>query len=135
MDVYEWDKPSSFVRNLVSGTKYLEHIGKYIGGEGSRNKVEIKVYDHTGKIAINVSGKWDSYLTRSDTNREIFKANPLPLKSIEFYGLTQFAIELNELTPDLITFDPSGKTIEDDPEGFLKNVKTVFTVYGFETET
>ncbi|KAH9446715.1 hypothetical protein Pst134EA_030621 [Puccinia striiformis f. sp. tritici] len=146
MDVYEWDKPSSFVRNLVSGTKYLEHIGKVtiskqnskgekatiefkpgstFGGEGSRNKVEIKVYDHTGKIAINVSGKWDSYLTRSDTNREIFKANPLPLKSIEFYGLTQFAIELNELTPDLITFDPSGKTIEDDPEGFLKNVKTV----------
>jgi hypothetical protein len=110
-------------RNLVSGTKYLEHIGKItvgkqnsaekatvefkpgstFGGEGSRNKVEVKVYDSEGRVAISVNGKWDSYLSRTDTNQKFFEAHPLPARSMEFYGLTQFAIELNELTPDFLS--------------------------------
>ncbi|PLW09514.1 hypothetical protein PCANC_24185 [Puccinia coronata f. sp. avenae] len=122
MDVYEWDKPSSFVRNLVSGTKYLEHIGKItitkqnssekatvefkpgstFGGEASRNKVEVKVYDREGRVAISVNGKWDSYLSRTDGNQKLFEAHTLPERSAEFYGLTQFAIELNELSEDLL---------------------------------
>jgi len=122
-DVYEWDKPSSFVRNLVSGTKYLEHIGKItiakqngaekatvefkpgstFGGEGSRNKVEVKVYDGEGRVAATVHGKWDSYLSRTDTNHKLFEAHPLPARSAEFYGLTQFAIELNELSADVLS--------------------------------
>ncbi|KAA1107140.1 hypothetical protein PGT21_003767 [Puccinia graminis f. sp. tritici] len=130
MDVYEWDKPSSFVRNLVSGTKYLEHIGKItigkqnssekatvefkpgstFGGEGSRNKVEVKVYDSEGRVAISVNGKWDSYLSRTDTNQKFFEAHPLPARSMEFYGLTQFAIELNELTPDFLSHPPASSS-------------------------
>lgn len=108
-------------RNLVSGTKYLEHIGKVtitkrdsnakatiefkpgstFGGAGSRNKVEVKVYDESGDLGISLNGKWDSYLMRSDSEEKIFKAHPLPLRSTEFYGFTKFTIELNELTADL----------------------------------
>ncbi|WAQ92862.1 hypothetical protein PtA15_17A344 [Puccinia triticina] len=125
-EVYEWDKPSSFVRNLVSGTKYLEHIGKItiskqnstekatvefkpgstFGGEGSRNKVEVKVYDSEGRVAMSVNGKWDSYLSRTDSQQKVFEAHPLPARSAEFYGLTQFAIELNELTDDFLLQPP-----------------------------
>lgn len=120
-EVYEWDKPSSFVRNLVSGTKYLEHIGKVMitkrdssekatiefkpgstfGGEGSRNKVEVKVYDDSGSLKISLNGKWDSCLMRLDRDQKVFEAHPLPPQSTEFYGFTQFTIELNELTADL----------------------------------
>ncbi|KNZ57494.1 uncharacterized protein VP01_2143g2 [Puccinia sorghi] len=140
-NVYEWDKPSSKKarlklqltdvechaippsRNLVSGTKYLEHIGKVtitkqnstekatvefkpgstFGGEGSRNKVEVKVYDGEGRVAATVHGKWDSYLSRTDTNDKLFEAHPLPARSADFYGLTQFAIELNELSGDVLS--------------------------------
>ncbi|MBW0504186.1 hypothetical protein O181_043901 [Austropuccinia psidii MF-1] len=121
-DVYEWDKPSSFVRNLVSGTKYLEHIGKVtvtnqnnrakatiefkpgttFGGEASRNKVEAKIYDEDGKVQVTISGKWDHHLIRADSNEVVLASHPLPERSNEFYGFTKFAIELNELTQDLI---------------------------------
>ncbi|EGF98128.1 uncharacterized protein MELLADRAFT_96141 [Melampsora larici-populina 98AG31] len=119
--VFHWDKPSSFVRNLMSGTKYLEHIGKVtvsndlgpekatiefkpgttFGGEGSRNKVEIKVMDGDGEVQATVVGKWDSELVRSDTDELVFEANPMPERASDYYGFSKFAIELNEITEDL----------------------------------
>ncbi|CAH7690572.1 Oxysterol-binding protein-domain-containing protein [Phakopsora pachyrhizi] len=142
-DVYVWDKPSSFVRNLMSGTKYLEHIGKVsivnlngtersiidfkagttFGGESSRNKVEAKVYDRDGKLSVTITGRWDSHLIKTSHNIKqkhkqqqqkddeeeeglIFKVNDLPKRSNEFYGFTKFAIELNEITDDLVGYLP-----------------------------
>lgn len=119
--IFHWDKPSSFVRNLMSGSKYLEHIGKVtvsndlgpekatiefkpgttFGGEGSRNKVEIKVMDGDGEVRATVVGKWDSELIRTDSDELVFEANPLPERSSDYYGFSRFAIELNEITDDL----------------------------------
>ncbi|KAG0142960.1 hypothetical protein CROQUDRAFT_661834 [Cronartium quercuum f. sp. fusiforme G11] len=119
--VYHWDKPSSFVRNLMSGTKYLEHIGKItiendkgsekstiefkpgttFGGESSRNKIEIKISDNEGQTQAILTGKWDTMLINSETEEIIYETKPLSPNSIKYYGFTQFAIELNEITLDI----------------------------------
>lgn len=105
----------------MSGTKYLEHIGKItvsndcgpekatiefkpgttFGGEASRNKVEIKVLDADGQVQATVTGRWDSELIQNDPDELIFEAAPWPKRAADFYGFTQFAIELNEITEDI----------------------------------
>lgn len=120
-DVYTWEKPSSFVRNLVSGSKYLEHIGKVsvrnasgpekaviefkpgttFGGESSRNKVDAKIFNEGGQVAVSLVGRWDSHLVRTDSDDVVFQAHPLPERAMDYYGFTAFAIELNEITEDL----------------------------------
>ncbi len=79
-------KPSSFVRNLVAGTKYLEVVGELHvtnertgehsvvhfkegsswGGASTRNKVEGKVMDQKGGVKAELAGRWDEAVDRKE---------------------------------------------------------------------
>ncbi|KAH9075838.1 hypothetical protein EDB83DRAFT_2352578 [Lactarius deliciosus] len=93
-DHYQWRKPSSFMRNLMMGTKYLEHTGKMTiencldwssesGYWGVPNQVYGTVYSPTGDIETTLEGKWDE------------------VNAQDLYGFTSWGITLNEITPGM----------------------------------
>jgi hypothetical protein len=123
-EVYTWTKPPSYVKNIVSGEKYIEHIGdlhvkneesgEYAvvsfkegsswGGASSRNKVEGKVYDANDRVKAELVGKWDESLSKktgSKTLETIWQINDFPHDANKYYGFALFSIQLNELTSDL----------------------------------
>ncbi|KAJ3750118.1 oxysterol binding protein [Lentinula detonsa] len=120
-DHYQWKKPSSFMRNLVVGTKYLEHVGKLIienvngrdrcvlefkqsGYWGETNLVSGQVHDASGKVAAQLEGKWDEHLSEAvDASHFtlLWRAHPWPKHGHDYYGFTSFSMALNEVTPDI----------------------------------
>ncbi|KAG6842480.1 hypothetical protein C0991_000006 [Blastosporella zonata] len=116
------NKPSSFMRNLMVGTKYLEHTGKMTienthdqtrcvlefkqnGYWGASNVVSGTVYESSGEVAMHLEGKWDDQMTQtldSSNFRILWRSTPFPKETHEFYGFTSFGITLNELTSDLV---------------------------------
>jgi hypothetical protein len=110
------------VRNLVLGTKYLEHCGqieilsdggalscfldfKETGYWGtSPNEVYGKVYDWSHEVVARLEGRWDEQLSQvlDDSHLKVlWKVNPFSRHSPEYYGLSPFAMTLNEITPDM----------------------------------
>ncbi|GAA5973443.1 hypothetical protein JCM11641_006463 [Rhodosporidiobolus odoratus] len=114
-------KPSSFVRNLVAGTKYLEVVGELLvttdsspaqavvnfkeggwGGSSTRNKVEGKIVDAHGQTAVELVGKWDESVEKQEGKASftrLWQINEFPPNPQHYYGFSHFAITLNELTP------------------------------------
>ncbi|KAG1110776.1 hypothetical protein G6F42_015228 [Rhizopus arrhizus] len=130
-DEYTYSKPSSWLRNLVTGTKYLEHIGEmkvqnHATGEyavitfkeaatGStsffssnnnnamhRNNVVAKFFDCRGSLIREVEGKWSDSLSEvvgTDQYAVIWRCKSPGIPDYtDYYGLTSFAMELNEIT-------------------------------------
>jgi hypothetical protein len=115
-------KPSSFVRNLIVGTKYLEHCGKMVvedipndiravfefkqnGYWGSTNVVSGAVYANDGQTACKLDGKWDEQISKSLDSSQyhvLWRMDPFPRNTHQFYGFTSFAMSLNEITGDLV---------------------------------
>lgn len=123
-DVFSFQKPSSFMRNLLAGNKYLEHVGELTvtneetgqravvefkegnmwGGSGSRNVVEGTVYDENGKKVTTLKGKWSEGLARqkdADNFQQLWEVNEMPKDTDKYYGFTYFAMSLNEMTKDI----------------------------------
>ncbi|EKM60912.1 uncharacterized protein PHACADRAFT_84847 [Phanerochaete carnosa HHB-10118-sp] len=120
-DRYEWTKPSSFMRNLMMGTKYLEHCGKMTiqntttgarcvlefkeaGYWGPSNQVAGIVYSPEGKTMSHLEGKWDEQMVQKlDAShlRILWRMTPFPKNADDYYGFTYFGITLNEITQDL----------------------------------
>ncbi|KAJ3718261.1 oxysterol binding protein [Lentinula raphanica] len=120
-DHYEWKKPSSFMRNLVVGTKYLEHVGKLAienvaardrcvlefkqsGYWGETNLVSGQIFDASGKVKSQLEGKWDEHMSEAvDASHFtlLWRAHPWPKNTNEYYGFTSFSMTLNEITPDV----------------------------------
>ena len=114
-------RPSSFMRNIMMGTKYLEHTGKMTiectttkarcviefkenGYWNQSNEVVGTVYSSAGKAMSSLEGNWDQSLQRkidSSHLHVLWRITPFPKHSQEQYGLTTFAMTLNEITPDL----------------------------------
>ncbi|EST06283.1 Oxysterol-binding protein [Kalmanozyma brasiliensis GHG001] len=123
-DVFSINKPSSFMRNLLAGNKYLEHVGELTvtnessgqraviefkegtmwGGSGSRNGVEGKVYDANDSNVTSLKGKWSDNFSRQkdkDNYQMLWEANEMPRDAEDYYGFTHFAMSLNEITDDI----------------------------------
>ncbi|KAI0348701.1 hypothetical protein BDW22DRAFT_1386317 [Trametopsis cervina] len=120
-DHYEWNKPSSFMRNLMMGTKYLEHAGKMTienvttkakcvlefkesGYWGPSNQVAGTVLSPEGQVLSQLEGKWDEQMVQKLDNqhlRVLWRITPFPRTAADYYGFTSFGITLNEITPDL----------------------------------
>ncbi|KAI9572777.1 Oxysterol-binding protein-domain-containing protein [Boletus coccyginus] len=120
-DQYEWNKPSSFMRNLMMGTKYLEHCGKMTikntvngascvvdfkqtGYWGASNEVAGAVLSRSGDVCARIEGKWDDQIVLaldSSHLRVLWRITPFPKQTMEYYGFTLFGITLNEITSDL----------------------------------
>ncbi|KAJ4476763.1 oxysterol binding protein [Lentinula aciculospora] len=120
-DHYQWKKPSSFMRNLMVGTKYLEHVGKLTienvngrdkcvlefkqnGYWGEINLVSGQVHNASGKVTSQLEGKWDAHLSQAvDASHFtlLWRAHPWPKHTHDYYGFTSFSMTLNEITPDI----------------------------------
>lgn len=123
-DTYSIQKPSSFMRNLLAGNKYLEHVGDLVvtnvrtqeklvmnfkessmfGGAASRNHLQGTVQDANGSSLASIKGKWDEQVVQAmDKNhyQVLWEAEPFPSNPETYYGFTYFAISLNEITDDI----------------------------------
>lgn len=123
-DVFSFKKPSSFMRNLLAGNKYLEHVGELTvtneesgqraviefkegnmwGSSSSRNQVSGTIYDEKGKKVTTLKGKWSDNLAlvKDDDNyQQLWEANEMPDNAEKYYGFTYFAMSLNEMTKDI----------------------------------
>lgn len=120
-DTFTVKRPSSFIRNLVAGTKYLEIVGDMVvknvesgakavvqfkegsswGGASSRNKIEGKVTNESGKTVAELAGRWDESVDRKEgkSNFErIWEIDEFPRDAQKHYGFSKFAVQLNETT-------------------------------------
>lgn len=118
-EVYTIRKPSSFVRNLVAGTKYLELVGTLHvdcvstgasatikfkegsswGGVSSRNKIEGKAT--YGSDSFELVGRWDDRVEVQEgpsSYRRLWECNEFPHDAVDHYGFSSFAIQLNEIS-------------------------------------
>lgn len=115
-------RPSTFVRNLVMGTKYLEHCGqlsitttkdglscildfKETGYWGtSPNVVTGEVLNSLEESVASLEGRWDeqiSQILEESHLKVLWKTHPFPRHAPDYYGLSSFATTLNEVTPDI----------------------------------
>ncbi|KAI0048392.1 hypothetical protein FA95DRAFT_1558038 [Auriscalpium vulgare] len=120
-DHFRWKKPSSFMRNLMLGTKYLEHSGNMVienlttkarcvvefkenGYWGAQNEVHGTVFAPSGEAAATLEGKWDEAVARKTSASHyqvLWRAAPFPKDAPQYYGFTAWGITLNEITRDL----------------------------------
>uniref|UniRef100_A0A8C5B7V0 Oxysterol-binding protein n=1 Tax=Gadus morhua TaxID=8049 RepID=A0A8C5B7V0_GADMO len=128
-DHYEWNKVVTCIHNVLSQQRYLEHYGevtitnlsspactcritfvkaRYWGSETTKNEVQGTVLDQGGSIIHRFGGLWHEgiYCDTLPTPKCIWKPNPQPKDHLLYYGFSLFAIELNELTPELKTLLP-----------------------------
>lgn len=109
------------MRNLMMGTKYLEHCGKMTikntisgascvvdfkqtGYWGASNEVAGAVLSRSGDICARIEGKWDDQIVLaldSSHLRVLWRITPFPKQTMEYYGFTAFGVTLNEITSDL----------------------------------
>lgn len=109
------------MRNLMMGTKYLEHCGKMTiqntangascvvdfkqtGYWGASNEVAGAVLSRSGDVCARIEGKWDDQIVLaldSSHLRVLWRVTPFPKQTMEYYGFTLFGITLNEITSDL----------------------------------
>ncbi|XP_051795808.1 oxysterol-binding protein-related protein 7 isoform X1 [Acanthochromis polyacanthus] len=123
-DHYEWNKVVTCIHNVLSQQRYLEHYGevtiqnlkssvctckitfvksRYWGSDTNKNEVQGTVLDQSGSVIHRFGGLWHEgiFCDTLPTPKCIWKPNPQPKDYLLYYGFSTFAMELNELTPDL----------------------------------
>uniref|UniRef100_A0A673LKX9 Oxysterol-binding protein n=1 Tax=Sinocyclocheilus rhinocerous TaxID=307959 RepID=A0A673LKX9_9TELE len=116
---YEWNKVVTCIHNVLSQQRYLEHYGEviirnlkssvctckitFVKVYGSKNEVQGQVLDETGNVVHRFGGFWHEgiFCDTLPNPQCIWKPNPQPKNYMLYYGFSSFAIEMNELTPDL----------------------------------
>lgn len=126
-DHFTYNKPSSWMRNMIAGEKYLETAGEMqvknhttgeyasvtfkegtggglFGAPTNRNDVVATFYDRSGKKCRRIVGKWSDKLAEEiDMNKRklsvMWTANPPGIEDYsKYYGFTRYCVELNEIT-------------------------------------
>ncbi|KAJ3229014.1 hypothetical protein HDU78_009322 [Chytriomyces hyalinus] len=97
----------SSAKNEISGTVYDERKSNPSNSSGSTSS--------SGTEVAWLSGKWDEVMYRFDKANPnnlqvIWRAVPCPAHHAQMYGFTQFAVELNEVTPDIAPLLPPTDT-------------------------
>ncbi|KAM6450800.1 oxysterol-binding protein-related protein 3 isoform 3-T6 [Liasis olivaceus] len=119
-DHYEWNKVTSCIHNILNGQRWIEHYGEIIiknlnddschckltfvktkYWNRSVHEIEGSVLDKNGKVVHRLFGKWHEsiYCGTPSSSNCIWRAKPMPKDYEQWYGFTQFALELNELDP------------------------------------
>ncbi|XP_034096690.1 oxysterol-binding protein-related protein 3-like [Gymnodraco acuticeps] len=130
-DHYEWNKVTSCIHNILSGQRWIEHYGemsiKNINSDACQckvtfvkarswsstvNEIEGVITDSNGKVVHSIFGKWHESVFQGDPPSAtcIWRSNPMPVEQDQYYGFTQFAVELNELDSNLRLLLPSTDT-------------------------
>ncbi|TRY88837.1 hypothetical protein DNTS_016927 [Danionella cerebrum] len=121
-DHYEWNKVTTCVHNILSGRRWIEHYGEvtirnirnaqcickltFIKGNywsSNVNEVLGSVMDQEGKIIHRLFGKWHEgiYCGVPPSAKCIWRPGSMPTDYELYYGFTRFAVELNELHPEM----------------------------------
>ncbi|XP_033859846.2 oxysterol-binding protein-related protein 6-like isoform X2 [Acipenser ruthenus] len=121
-DHYEWNKVTTCIHNILSGTRWIEHYGEitirntksslcickltFVKGNywsSSVNEVQGFVMDQEGKVVHRLFGKWHEglYCGVAPSAKCIWRPGSMPTDYEMYYGFTRFAIELNELCPTI----------------------------------
>ncbi|MEQ2297096.1 Oxysterol-binding protein [Ameca splendens] len=123
-DHYEWNKVVTCIHNVLSQQRYLEHYGevtiqnltnntctckitfvksRYWGSDSNKNEVQGTVIDQSGNVIHRFGGLWHEgiFCDTLPTPKCIWKPNTQPKDYLLYYGFSSFAMELNELTPNL----------------------------------
>ncbi|KAK3832623.1 MAG: Oxysterol-binding protein-domain-containing protein, partial [Linnemannia elongata] len=121
-DHYTISKPTTWMRNLMAGTKYLEHTGdmKIINHTtretcvltfkessffaGTKHELSGHVMTANGAKKRTLQGRWsESLMEEVAPNKleRLWKCNPPPANHEKYYGFTEFTTQLNELTKGL----------------------------------
>ncbi|XP_057270608.1 oxysterol-binding protein-related protein 7 isoform X4 [Pezoporus wallicus] len=129
-DHFQWNKVTTCIHNVLSGPRWIEHYGEVLirntrdaayhckitfgkaryWGAGA-NEVQGLVLSRSGAVVERLAGKWHEGLHRGPAPGHcVWRANPMPRDHEKNYGFTQFALELNELTPELRRVLPSTDT-------------------------
>ncbi|KAH6599613.1 hypothetical protein BASA50_002955 [Batrachochytrium salamandrivorans] len=129
-DEYVWNKVTTSMRNLFAPGRYLEHHGvmkitsittghyceltfKESGYfTSANNEVVGAVFTPRGQKAISLCGRWDHSFNKfldsaPDKLQVIWRASPFPPNHADNYGFTQFAVELNEMSSDVVGLLPN----------------------------
>ena len=133
VEYYTFQKPTTWVRNMIAGTRYLEHSGEIrvvnhtTGDYGiirfkestmfsaSRNEFTVALHahgtNHNHRPLRTLSGRWSELIVRDvgDDRYEVIWRAP-QLENNQYYGFTPFAMELNELPADLEEYLPRTDT-------------------------
>jgi hypothetical protein len=126
-DHFTFYKPSSWMKNMIAGERYLEHsgdckvinqsTGEYavvsfkegtggglFGAPTKRNDVVATIYNSSNKKMRRVVGKWNERLAE-EVNMDksklevLWTAKPPGIDQPDkYFGFTKFATELNEVT-------------------------------------
>ncbi|XP_056145169.1 oxysterol-binding protein-related protein 6 isoform X1 [Lampris incognitus] len=121
-DHYEWNKVTTCVHNILSGRRWIEHYGEitirnikgsaclckltFVKGNywsSNVNEVQGFVMDQEGKVVHRLFGKWHEgvYCGVPPSAKCIWRPGSMPTDYELYYGFTRFAVELNELCPEL----------------------------------
>ncbi|GFT49815.1 oxysterol-binding protein-related protein 6 [Nephila pilipes] len=120
-DHYQWNKVTTCVHNLFSGQRWADQYGEMViteeNGDASckltfvkasywsnkRQEVQGSVTSRDGKVIYNLFGKWTEalYCGVGRNQKCIWRPGTMPEDYELYYGFTRFAIELNELDPEL----------------------------------
>ncbi|XP_060760991.1 oxysterol-binding protein-related protein 3a isoform X2 [Neoarius graeffei] len=132
-DHYELNRVTSCIHNILSGQRWIEHYGemtikntaatedtsfckvtffKSKSRSLNTNDVEVVVTDLEGHVVHSLFGKWSEALYLGDPPSAIciWRANPMPEDYEQYYGFTQFTVELNELNESMRPFLPPTDT-------------------------
>ncbi|XP_009464780.1 PREDICTED: oxysterol-binding protein-related protein 3 isoform X4 [Nipponia nippon] len=117
-DHFAWNKVTSCIHNILSGQRWIEHYGEIIiknlnddtchckltfikakYWSPNAHEIEGSIMDKAGKVVHRLFGKWHEslYCGTTSSSNCIWRANPMPKDHEQWYGFTQFALELNEL--------------------------------------
>ncbi|KAL0992419.1 hypothetical protein UPYG_G00093070 [Umbra pygmaea] len=123
-DHYEWNKVVTCIHNVLSPQRWLEHYGevtirnlksdictckitfvksRYWGSDTSKNEVQGQVLNQAGDVVHQFGGLWHEgmFCDTLPVPQCLWKPHTQPEDHFKYYGFSQYARELNELTPDL----------------------------------
>ncbi|KAJ8264655.1 hypothetical protein GJAV_G00152180 [Gymnothorax javanicus] len=132
-DHYEWNKVVTCIHNVLSQQRYLEHYGevtirnlnssvcickitfvksRYWSSDNNMNEVQGTVLDEAGNVVHQFGGLWHEgiYCDTLPTPQCVWKPTPQPNEHFKYYGFSRFAMEMNELTPELLPLLPPTDT-------------------------
>jgi len=123
-DHYQWNKVTTCVHNLFGGQRWVDQYGELRITNGrinckltfvkasywsaKRHEVSGVVTNEEGKVVRNLFGKWSEalYCGVAPSARCIWRPGTMPEEYERYYGFTRFAMELNELDPDMAKYLP-----------------------------
>ncbi|KDR22246.1 oxysterol-binding protein-related protein 6-like [Zootermopsis nevadensis] len=123
-DQYQWNKVTTCVHNLFGGQRWVDQYGELRITNGrinckltfvkasywsaKRHEVFGVVTNEEGKVVRNLFGKWSEalYCGVAPSARCVWRPGTMPEEYEMYYGFTRFAMELNELDPDMAKYLP-----------------------------